>query len=59
MGKCRDELGQVNRLSLFHPSETSWSEIQQTSIASASGNPSGERLHLNMTEEGPTGVFKN
>ena len=40
----------------FH-SEASSSEIQQTNIAAASGNPSGERLYLNMTEEGPTGEF--
>ena len=41
----------------FH-SDASSSEIQQTSIAAASGNPSGERHHLNMAEEGPTGEYK-
>ena len=42
----------------FHSSEASSSEIQQTSTAAASDNPTGERLYLSMTEEGPTGDFK-
>ena len=37
----------------FHSSEASSSELQQTSTTAASGNPSGERLYLSMTEEGP------
>ena len=39
----------------FHSSEARSSELQQTSTAAASGNPSGERLYVNMTKEGPTG----
>ena len=35
----------------FLSPEASSSEIQQTSTAAASGNPSGERLYLSMTEE--------
>ena len=42
----------------FHSSEASSSEIQQTSTAAASDNPTGERLCLSMTEEGPTGEYK-
>ena len=42
----------------FHSSETSSSEIQQMSTAAASDNPSGERLHMSMTEEGPTENIK-
>ena len=30
-------------------------ELQQVSTAAASGNPTGERLYLSMTEEGPSG----
>ena len=42
----------------FHSSEASSSELQQVSTAAASDNPTGERLYLSMTEEGPTGDFK-
>ena len=42
----------------FHSSEANSSERQQTSTAAASGDPSGERLYLSMTEEGPTGEYK-
>ena len=42
----------------FHSSEASSSEIQQTSTAAASDNPTGERLYPSMTEEGPTGDYK-
>ena len=38
----------------FHSSEASSSELQQTSTAAASDDPTGERLYLSMTEEGPT-----
>ena len=39
----------------FHSSEASSSELHQMSAATASGNPTGERLYLSMTEEGPSG----
>ena len=42
----------------FHSSEASSSELQQTSTAAPSDNPTGERLHLSMTEEGPSGDYK-
>ena len=42
----------------FHSSEANSSELQQTSTAAASDNPTGERLYLSMTEEGPSGDFK-
>ena len=42
----------------FHSSEASSSEIQQTSTAAASDNPTGERLYLSMTEEGPSGDYR-
>ena len=58
VGKCQDELRQVNPLSFFIPSETSSSELQQVSAAAASDNPTGERLYLSMTEEGPSGEYK-
>ena len=58
MGKYRDELRQVNPLFLFHSSEASSFEILQTSRAAVSGNPSGERLYLSMTEEVPSGDYK-
>ena len=41
----------------FHSSEASSSELQQVSAA-ASDNPTGERLFLSMTEEGPSGDYK-
>ena len=41
----------------FHSSEASSSEIQQTST-DVSDNPTGERLYLSMTEEGPSGDYK-
>ena len=41
----------------FHSSEASPCELQQTSTAAASDNPTGERLYLSMTEEGPSGDF--
>ena len=58
MGKCRDELRQVNPLPFFHPSEAISFELQQVSTAAASDNPIGERLYLSMTEEGPSGDYK-
>ena len=42
----------------FHSSEASSSELQQVSTASASDNPTGERLYMRMTEEGPSGDYK-
>ena len=42
----------------FHSSEASSSELQQTSTSAASDNPTGERLYLSMTEEGPSGDNK-
>ena len=42
----------------FHSSEASSSELQQTSTAAASDNPTGERLYLSRTEEGPSGDHK-
>ena len=42
----------------FHSSEASSSELQQTNTAGASDNPTGERLDLSMTEEGPSGDYK-
>ena len=42
----------------FHSSEASSSELQQVRTAAAQDNPTGERLYLSMTEEGPTGDFK-
>ena len=42
----------------FHSSEASSSELQQTSTAAASAHPTGERLYLSMTEEGPSGDYK-
>ena len=42
----------------FHSSEASSSDLQQTSTAAASDNPSGERPYLSMTEEGPSGEYK-
>ena len=42
----------------FHSSEGSSSEIQQTSTAAASGNPTGKRLYLSTTEGGPPGNNK-
>ena len=42
----------------FHSSEASSSELHQMSAATASGNPTGERLYLSMTEEGPSGDYK-
>ena len=41
----------------FHSSEASSSELQQVSAA-ASDNPTGERLYMSMTEEGPSGDYK-
>ena len=58
VGKCRDELRQVNALSLFHSSEASSSELQHTSTAAASDNPTGERRYLSMTEEESSGDYK-
>ena len=58
MEKYQDELRQVNLLFLFHSSEASSSELQQTSTAAASDKPTGERLYMSMTEEGPTGDYK-
>ena len=43
----------------FHSSEASSSELQQVSTAAASDNPTGERLYMSMTEEGPSGEYKN
>ena len=42
----------------FHSSEASSSELQQVSTAAASGKPTGERLYMSMTEEGPSGEYK-
>ena len=42
----------------FHPSEASSSEVEEVSTATASDNPTGERLYLSMTEEGPSGDHK-
>ena len=36
-----------------HSSDSS--ELQQVSTAAASDNPTGERLYMSMTEEGPSG----
>ena len=41
-----------------HSSEASSSELQQVSAAGASDNPTGERLYMSMTEEGPSGDYK-
>ena len=43
---------------LFNSSEASSSELQQVSTAAASDTPNGERLHMSMTEEGPSGDCK-
>ena len=42
----------------FHSSEASSSELHHMSTAAASDNPTGERLHMSMTEEGPSGHYK-
>ena len=42
----------------FHSSEASSSELQQVSTAATSDNPTGERLHMSMTEEGPSEDYK-
>ena len=42
----------------FHSSKASSSELQQVSTADASGNLTGERLYMSMTEEGPSGDYK-
>ena len=42
----------------FHSSEASSSKLQQVSTAAASDSPTGERLYLSMTEEGPSGDCK-
>ena len=42
----------------FPSSEASSSELQQVSTADASDNPTGERLYMSMTEEGPSGDNK-
>ena len=42
----------------FHSSEASPSELQQVSTTSASDNPTGERLYVSVTEEGPSGDYK-
>ena len=41
----------------YHSSEASPSEFRQVSTAAASDNPTGERLYMSMTEEGPSGEF--
>ena len=41
----------------FHSSEAISSELQQV-IAAVSDNPTGERLYMSMTEEGPSGDHK-
>ena len=41
-----------------HSSEASSSELQQVSTAAASDDPTGERLYMSMTEEGPSGDDK-
>ena len=41
----------------FHSSEVSSSELQLVSAAT-SGNPTGERHYMSMTEEGPSGDLK-
>ena len=42
----------------FHSSEASSSEIEQTSTAAASDNPTKKQLYLSMTEKGPSGDYK-
>ena len=42
----------------FHSSEASSSELQQVSTVAASDIPSGERLYMSMTEEGPSGDYR-
>ena len=42
----------------FRSSEASTSELQQVSAAAASENPTGERLYMSVTEEGPSGDYK-
>ena len=42
----------------FHSSEASLSELQQVNTAAASDNPTGERLYMSMTEDGPSGDYK-
>ena len=42
----------------IHFSEASSSELSQVSAADASDNPTGERLYMSMTEEGPSGDYR-
>ena len=42
----------------LHSSEAGSSELQQVSTADASDNPTGARLYMSMTEEGPAGDYK-
>ena len=42
----------------FHSSEASPSELQQVSTTAASDTPTGERLYMSMTQEGPSGEYK-
>ena len=42
----------------FYSSEASSSELQRVSIPAASDDPTGERLYMSMTEEGPSGDYK-
>ena len=42
----------------LHSSEAGSSELQQVSTADASDNPTGARLYMSMTEEGPAEDYK-
>ena len=58
MGKYQDELRQVNSLFLFIPPKQVRPSSDSVSTSAASDNPTGERLYLSMTEEGPSGDYK-
>ena len=57
-GKMPRRAGPSESVALSHLSEASSSELQQVRTAAASDNPTGERLYLSMTEEGPSGDYK-
>ena len=42
----------------FHSSEASSSKLYQVSAAAATDNTTGERLHVSMIEEGPSGEYR-
>ena len=58
VGKRQDEPRPVNPLFIFIPPKQARPSSRQVSTAAASDNPTGERLNVSMTEEGPSGDYR-